>query len=155
MTSSFLIAGLERQKYVWIIGAATLIAGLSGLLGRGPLARHTVNSGPRGIQVQYERIARNKTPAAVQVQLAPSGSADRPIRLRIEGDLVKGGRLRQIMPQPVRSDLLPDGMVVEFPAALSGGVVSFVQEPSAPGRFRNKITLEGGSAVQFVQFVLP
>jgi hypothetical protein len=114
-----------------------------------------VNGGPAGIQVHYERIARNKTPAAVEVQLPPSGSADLPIRLRIQGDLVKGGRLRQIMPQPVRSDLLPDGMVVEFPAALSAGVVSFVHEPSAPGRSRNKVTMEGGSAVEFVQFVLP
>jgi hypothetical protein len=153
--AKFLDSWLKRQKYVWIIGAATLIAGLSGLLGRGPLARHTVNSEPAGIQVQYERIARNKTPSAVQVQLAPRGSADLPIRLRVQGDLVKGARLRQIMPQPLRSDLLPDGMIVEFPAALSAGVVSFVQEPSAPGRFRNKITLEGGSAVEFVQFVLP
>ena len=153
--AQFLDSWFRRQKYVWILGAATIIAGLSGLLGRGPLARHTVNSGPAGIQVRYERIARNKTPGAIQVQLAPRGSADRPIRLRIEGDLVKGGRLRQIMPQPVRSDLLPDGMVVEYPATLSAGVVSFVQEPGAPGRFRNKITLEGGSAVEFVQFVLP
>jgi hypothetical protein len=114
-------------------GAAILMAGLRGLLGRGPLARHKVNSGPSGFQIQYERIARNKTPAAVEVHLPPSGSADQPIRLRIQGDLVKGGRLRQIMPQPVRSDVLPDGMVVEFPAALSGGVVSF---------FRNQVHLD-------------
>ena len=85
----FLDSWLRRQKYVWVFVAATLIAGLCGLLGRGPLARHTVNSGPGGIQVQYERIARNKTPAAVKVWLPPSSSANAPIRLRIEGDLMK------------------------------------------------------------------
>jgi len=59
------------------------------------------------------------------------------------------------MPQPARSHLLPDGMVVEFPAALSAGVISIVQEPNTPGRLRNKIAVEGGSAVEYVQFVLP
>jgi len=151
----FLDSWLKRARYVWAFIAITIMAGLSGLLGRGPLAKHMVTSGPAGLQIKYERIARNKTPAAVEIRLPPTSSADRPVRLRIEGDLVKGARLRQIMPQPVRSDLLPDGMVVEFPAALSAGVVSIVQEPSAPGRFRNKIALEGGPAVEFVQVVLP
>src|SRR3982750_983955 len=116
----FLDRWLERQKYAWIVIAFLIATGIAGLLGRGPLSKNTIRSGTGGMEVKYERIARNKTPALLEVQLPASTPSDRPVRLRIEGELVKGGRLKQVVPQPVRSDLLADGFVAEFPTGSSG-----------------------------------
>ncbi len=128
---------------------------VGGLLGRGPLSKHTVGSEAEGMEIKYERIARNKTPASIEIKLFASPSAERPLRLRIEGDLLRIGRLRQIVPEPSHSYLMRNGFIAEYPAGVSNGLISISQEPGAPGRLWNRVSVEGGSTLEFVQLVLP
>jgi hypothetical protein len=151
----FLDKWLARQKYAWMLITITLVAGLAGLLGRGPLSKHTVGSEAEGMEIKYERIARNKTPASIEIKLFASPSAERPLRLRIEGDLLRIGRLRQIVPEPSHSYLMRNGFIAEYPAGVSNGLISISQEPGAPGRLWNRVSVEGGSTLEFVQLVLP
>jgi hypothetical protein len=151
---NFINKWMKNQKYAWMFVGLTVATGLSGLLGRGPLANAKASNA--GLTVTYERIARNKTPAMMEVQL-PIGLASDTVRLHLEGDLVRRGRFERIVPQPTKSQPLKEGVVAEMVMAKTSeaGKVTLVQQPSSPGKLRHKIFIEGGPSVEFDQIVLP
>ncbi len=128
---TFLKKWMIFERIAWIVIASVLVAGLSGVLGRGPLAKSKVSSGG-DMEVRYERIARNKTPAEMSVHLNRAPLINNAVRLRLEGDLFHRGRITRILPQPKTWTPTSEGATVEF-APTSDGTVSIIQEPGSPG----------------------
>ncbi|MGA8025846.1 MAG: hypothetical protein WB992_01785 [Bryobacteraceae bacterium] len=61
----FIEKWLSRQRYFWYAIILLLLLTMSGLLGRGPLARRTVFTGPSQLGVTYERMLHFKTPSLI------------------------------------------------------------------------------------------
>src|SRR4051794_3299714 len=154
---SFIDKWLRYEKYPWAFIALFILAAFAGLLGRGPLAKGTAKSGPEGLEVRYERVARNKTPASLEIRIPHTLVSGDVIRMRIEGDLLNRGKLQRIIPQPQRSQPLAEGITAEFPRSTGTDEERIViaQEPGSPGRLWNRISIEGGPHVDFQQIVLP
>src|SRR3954447_24834911 len=102
--SAFLDKWLKFEKLAYIVIAVLLLAGLAGVLGRGPLSKSTAKSDQGDLKVRYEKIAHNKTPAVIELMLPAEVPASGQVRLRLEGDLVRRGRFQRIVPQPIRSE---------------------------------------------------
>jgi hypothetical protein len=143
------------EKVAWTIMTLMLTAGLAGMLGRGPLSKGTARAGS-DMEVRYERIARNKTPAVVEVKLNGVPASGKTVRVRLEGDLFARGHISRIVPQPKAWKPVRNGAELEF-ASLGSipAAIGIVQEPASPGHLWNRITVEGGSSVTFNQIVLP
>ncbi len=153
----FLQRWMRFEKVAWIVMVIALIAGLAGVFGRGPLAKTTVKAGD-GTEIRFERVARNKTPALVEIRLPETLAGGKMLKIRIEGDLLNRGRLQRIVPQPAREIPISHGLIAEIPidAGDQPGKIDITQEPGAPGRLWNRITLENtGTRVEFSQIVLP
>jgi hypothetical protein len=153
----FIEKWLDRQRYVWYSVILLLVLTLTGLLGRGPLAKKTISAGPGQLEVTYERVPHFKTPAAIELHLPQNASQGDHIRILLQGAVADQAAFQEIIPQPISAAPLLDGIVAEIPitAASAGGRVMIFQQPSAVGRLESKIALEGGPSLEFTQFVLP
>ena len=97
-------------------------------------------------------MARNKTPALVEIRLPKALAGVHILKLRLEGDLLNRGRLERIVPQPAREIPVNHGIIAEIPidAGDQPGKIDITQQPGAPGRLWNRITLENtGTRVDF------
>jgi hypothetical protein len=153
----FIEKWLDRQRYVWYSVILLLVVTLTGLLGRGPLAKKTMSAGPGQLEVTYERVLHLKTPATLEVHLPQNALGTGHVRIRLEGAVAHQAAFQQIIPQPIAAVPLPDGLAADIPvtAASAGGRVMIVQQPSTVGPLKSKIALEGGPSLEFTQFVLP
>jgi hypothetical protein len=153
----FIEKWLDRQTYVWYAIIAFLAVSLSGLLGRGPLAKRTVSAGPGQFQVTYEQFPHYKTPSTIELGLPQSALQSGHILIRLEGAVTNKAAFQSIIPQPVSANPLPHGIIADIPitAASSGARIMIFQQPSAVGLLTNRITLEGGPSLEFWQFALP
>src|SRR5947209_496293 len=80
--------------------ALLMIVGVSGLFGRGPLSKTSAYT-DHGLQVEYERMIRFKTPSQVKVRFP--AQANRPITLAISGTCYEKGRISRQVPEPEAS----------------------------------------------------
>ena len=153
----FIEKWLDRQRYVWYAVILLLGLTLTGLLGRGPLAKRTISAGPGQLEVTYERITHFKTPAAIELHLPQKAFQDGHVRILLEGALAHEAAFQEIIPQPISAVPLPDGIAADIPvtAASAAGRVMIFQQPSAVGALKSRIGLEGGPRLAFTQFVLP
>ena len=153
----FIEKWLDRQRWVWYAIVAFLALSLSGLLGRGPLANRTVSAGPGQFRVTYEQFPHYKTPSTVELHLPQSALPRDHVLVRLEGAVTNKAAFQSIIPRPVSADPLPDGIIADvlINAASSGGRIMIFQQPSAVGRLRSRIALEGGPSLEFWQFALP
>ena len=154
---TFIEKWLQRQRYVWYAIVLLLLVSFTGLLGRGPLAKTTVSSGPGQLEVTYERVLHYKTPANIEVRLPENTSSGGLVRLHIEGAVTYAAAYQEIIPQPVSANPLPNGIVADIPvsAASARGRILILQQASGVGPVHNRIGLEGGPSLSFTQFILP
>jgi hypothetical protein len=143
------------QRTFWALLVLFLIAGLSGLFGRGPLSK--AKAGPEaGMLVEYERFARWKTPSRIKVFTGDSSPEAHEIQIVLSSDLAQTLRLEQTVPRPTRTEMRGDHIALLFGVTKPGeSVIQLTQEPSRPGRLVSQILGPEGQEVTFSQFVYP
>lgn len=132
--------------------ALIILLALLGFAGSGgPLAFRTVVSSAGN--VEHARVVRWETAERLRVAL----NLDRP-----EHELVLADRfsawfdIESIQPEPERSFVGPDGLVLQFaagPVPTSEVVLSL--RPDVPGLARYRIVLDGAEPMTVTQLVLP
>jgi hypothetical protein len=142
------------QKVVITLLVLFVVAGAAGLFGRGPLSKTTAR-GDDGINLQYERFARSKTPA--QVVLIVPDRAIRGDRLHIllPAKLVESFKIEQTTPLPTRITPKTAGLYLEFEHAPKQDLlVRFAQEPQHAARVSEAFQVEQ-QQISFRQIVYP
>jgi hypothetical protein len=154
--ATFIQNWLKYQKYAWIFMVVVVAAGLAGLSGRGPFSRTKLSSPSGQFTVEYDRIARNKTPALIVITIQGEATG-RPIRLRLQGNLLNAGGLQRMVPPPAKVEPLTGGILADWPAnhAATKRTIMLNHEPRAPGEFVYTISLNDGSALELHQWVMP
>lgn len=143
------------EKGIWIFFTLILIADLTGLLGRGPLANAEKQTGDGSLRVKYERVLRENTSSIMTILPENSAVHDGRLQLFVSDSVVKEFGAQRIIPQPQTSILGNGGITYSFPAASLPISVQFELKPSFIGTHPFTVAVPGGEAVQAKALVLP
>lgn len=145
------------QRVCWVVLGLLLAGGVAGLFGHGPLSEATADAAGGGVHVRYQRVARRETPALLTVRLAGPALASGSIRLRLTRTPGDRMQLKQVIPAPLSTEPLADGVRFTFAAdpTLDSAVVVFVESPTTPGVVEGEVAVEGTPPVRFRQFIYP
>lgn len=130
-----------------------VLAGLAGLLGKGPLSKAQAQLPGLAATVTYERLARNDTPADLTVQWKGAPAA-RLAQITLDRSLLDALTVTDSTPRAVAAAPLADGVAWFFPVAPEGGQVTFHVQPRRPGPANGRLGLFG-RAVPLNFFVFP
>ena len=143
------------ERILWIFFGFVLLCDLSGLFGRGYLAKATRTTPDQTLSVDYERIARASTPSIMTLHFGPRAIRDGKIEIFVSDSVVKQLGAQRIAPQPASSTLGPEGMTYVFPAAGSHADARIQLSPSFPGLHDFKMQVTGGAPIEARIFVVP
>ena len=127
-------AGTAPKSSAGFVMSAFVAAGLAGLLGRGPLSHRTEQSPASALAVDFEPIARSQAPTQVTFHIA--NPTDAPtLDLFIGTNSVEPMGLQRIMPQPVSTKGVKDGLVLTLaiPPGTENAEIRLMLEPSVIG----------------------
>jgi hypothetical protein len=133
------------QRVAWALMAAFVLAAALGAFGHGPLAHARVER--RGLAVEYQRFARHGATTSVEITAAGG-------EVWIGAELLEGAQVGEVLPEPERTRLEADRLVLEYPARAPARVVLEVK-PSRPGRLVYRVGAAGGEEAELRQLVYP
>jgi hypothetical protein len=145
------------QRIGWGAMALALAAGLLGLLGPGPLSARVAGAQGDALWVEYQRFGRFQAPLTMHLHLHPNTATSQSLRVWLGQEYVVGLQLKQIVPQPTRTELADGRYIFTFPIAdgISDAIVTLTFEPEEFGSFHGVVGLEGSSTVELDQFIYP
>lgn len=131
-------------------------AGLAGLLGRGPYSHRTEKIAESDLAVDFEPIARSQTGTQVTIHLNNPTSAP-TVNLFISSNAVEPMGLQRILPQPVITKTVKDGLMLTI-AVPPGSIdvdLRLMLMPVGIGSNELSAHLEGHSTLRWTQLVVP
>lgn len=143
------------QRAAWAFFALLLLGGLLGLFGSGPLSHADVSSGP--LILEYDRLARQRAPTALQIQLGPEAVRDGEVTLWLDRAYLQVISIEQMMPEPAQTVAAANRVLFRFPIARQNpdSEITLTIEPEEPGLKTGRLGVEGGPEVTFQQFIFP
>jgi hypothetical protein len=143
------------ENAAWIALTLIIVLDLSGLFGRGPLAKAQRHAVDGTIDVKYERIERTASPSIMTIQFGPSAIKDGKIQLYIGNSLIKRLGTQRVIPAPQETVVGDGGLTYSFPASKPPASVDLALEPLAPGIFDFTIGVVGAQRVHAKVVVVP
>ena len=143
------------EEIVWSFFVFVLVADLSGIQGRGPLANAHLQTADGALRVKYERVLRENTSSIMTILPEGSTIQNGKLRLYISDSIVKQFGAQRIIPQPEVSTVGNGGVTYTFPASGSPMTVQFELKPSFIGVHRFQVGIPGGQSVEARSVVLP
>jgi len=144
-----------RVRRVGRLGLVLLIlAGFGGLLGTGPMSRTEVR-GPLGLRIEYERFVRVEASQTIQAHI-PALAAD-GYRLAVTRDLLDRVRIDNVVPTPLRTEVLGDRVVYVFAgqSAAAAAMATFHFTPRSVGLVRTGLAVPGHAPLTIWMLVYP
>jgi len=134
------------QRAGWAVMAALVLLGLSGLFGRGPLARATAGDQGALLRVDYERFARFRTPTMLAAHVGKAAMSAGQVSIWLGNDLLHGMPVERTVPTAVSAAPVSDGVVYTFqvPPESDSATVLFAVQPGVAGRHRGRMALLAG-----------
>lgn len=143
------------QRAGWAGMALMVVGGLAGLFGNGPLAAAHVQA--RGVELEYDRLARYDASTSLEVQMAPVALVGDTARIWLDRRYMAEVEIEEIMPEPDRMATVGDTVWLEFLAGRATGPVRLKIDirPRRAGLRTGHLGTAGGAAVEFRQFIYP
>jgi hypothetical protein len=143
------------ENAAWVVFTLIIVLDLSGLFGRGPLAKAQRRTADGTIDVKYERIERTDSPSIMTIQFGPSAIQDGKIHLYISNSLVKALGTQRVIPAPQDSLIGEGGLTYTFSASKPPASVDLALQPAGPGLFDFTIGVVGADRVHARVVVVP
>ena len=143
--------GIAQTAIVGML-AVMVIAGCTGLLGRGPLSHAEKSLPATGGQVTFERLARNNTPS--QIVVAWDRGSGGPGAIVFDQPLVDAIRITSITPAPISTGSEGTAAAFNFATLPGKGRVVFSVQPARPGVFTGRLWVLG-QTVNLSGFTFP
>ncbi len=151
-----------EQKWVWAERAGRLVmvtfvaAGLAGFMGHGAYSHRTAKSPEAALAVDFEPVARSQTNTQITFHLDNPTQAP-TLDLFVSTNLVEPMGLKAMVPQPVDTKLVKDGMVmtVAVPSGTRDAEFRLMLEPSVIGDQEMEARLNDHAMLRWTQFVAP
>ncbi len=147
---------LRAERAGRVVMVLFIAAGLAGLLGHGPLSHHTTKSAESGLAVDFEPIARSN--AATQVTFHIDNPTEQPtLDLFISTNVVEPMGLQRVVPDPIRSRLVKNGIVltVGVPTGTQDAELRLMMMPDTMGPNQLEARLEDHAPIKWTQFIVP
>jgi hypothetical protein len=155
------------QRVAWLVFALIIVAALAGVFGRGPLSSASVSGA--GLRLDYERLARWRTPQTLTIQLTGDDAAAGPHVIWISRDYLEGVEIERITPEPASERLSPGRVEFHFNQIIVGAstataaarpaeappTITFSLLATARGRRSGSLGLNDGPPIEFWQFIMP
>jgi hypothetical protein len=142
---------------IWVVLSVFVLVALTGLLGHGPLARQRRGSEDGLLDVDFQRVARYKTPDVMTVRLDPALYREGKIHLWLNRAIVEQMGLQRIIPQPIESFPGDEGIAYVFPVqdATRPTLIWFAKEPSKPGIYTEEVRVDSKHDLFLRSITLP
>ena len=121
------------EKAVWIVFGVVVLLDLAGVFGRGPVANAHKQTADGAMQLRYERIERFSTPSILSIHFGGNAVRDGVIKLWVSDSIVKTLGNQRIVPSPVTSMTIDDGLLYTFPSGIHPDSVQFALQPARSG----------------------
>lgn len=144
------------QRIGWIAMLLTILLGLAGALGRGPLAA-TQTGDPATLAIAYDRIIRHGAATEVRITAGPSLPADTMLRVLVSARYLNTAVVADIIPEPTASGVSGDFIYYDFPRLDTAAPSRIVLRLNANGYWRagGRILVRGAAPVEVHQVILP
>ena len=143
------------ERLVWSFFGLLLICDVTGLFGRGWLAKAQASDSTKTLLLDYERIERASTPSIMTIRFNPSAIKNGKIQLFVSEDLIRPLGAQRISPQPELSTIGNGGITYTFAATQTPATAEIQLEPSFPGLHHFSIQVPDNPPVQGTVFVVP
>ena len=144
-----------RIRHVGRVGMVlVLVAGVGGLLGMGPLSRAEVR-GPDGLRIEHARFVRAEATQTLTVHIPSPGPGG--YRLALGRALLDRVRIDSVVPHPLRTEVLADGVGYVFAPgpAVAPAVATFHFTPHSIGPVEADIGVPGLAPLTIWMLVYP
>lgn len=144
------------QRIGWIVMLLTLLLGLAGAFGRGPLA--AADAGNRDtLAVSYDRIVRHGAETEVRITAGPRLHSDTLLRIFISADYLHATHVMDVIPEPVASGTKGEFVYYDFQRLDPGTSSEIVLHLNAISYWSTgaRIFAHGARPVDFDQVILP
>lgn len=153
---------LEFQNHWWrfervilVFFCLILVADLSGLLGRGPLANAKGHASDGSLNLKYERVDRANTASIMTILPGEAALQNGQFRLFVSDTILRQLGAQRVIPEPARSDIGNGGVTYTFTANAMPMLVQIELKPSFVGPQHFTIGVPGGQPIHAKTFVLP
>lgn len=143
------------ERVIWSIFVLILLADLSGILGRGPLAKAERHSSDGSLNVKYERVQRENTASMLTILPGQGAVQGDKLQLFVSDALLKQLGTQRVIPQPQTSAVGHGGVTYTFAATQLPMTVQMELKPAELGTQHFSIAVPGDQPVQAQTFVLP
>ncbi len=143
------------ENVAWVIFTLIIVLDLSGLLGRGPLAKAERRTTDGTIEVKYERIERSESPSIMTIQFGQSAIHNGKIQLYVSNSLVKPLGTQRVIPAPQETIIGDGGLTYTFPVSKPPASVDLELQPAEPGVFDFTVGVVGAEQVHGKVGVVP
>jgi hypothetical protein len=141
------------QRAGWVALGLLILAGLSGVLGGGPLAEASLRNASG--ELTYQRFVRRHADSEWQLTLrggAVAGRAD----IAFDAAFASQFKIVAIQPEPASASLSGGRWIYRFDVAEAGeSLVVFHVQPQHVGRHEGVVSVNGGEPFAFWQFTYP
>jgi hypothetical protein len=153
---------MRAQRRLWkvqraarVLALLLMALGVAGLFGGGPLSHATVSH--EGFTLEYERVAYRDTPQTYRLRLAGDVAAGETVRIWVDRETAGRMKLEGVVPEPERSVLAGDRLILEFPRGEGGGQreVLLDFQSNVAGHHTARLGVEGGPTFEAAQLFLP
>jgi hypothetical protein len=152
--------GFERRQWTvqrigWVAMALILLLAFIGLFGNGPLSQAEASSGP--LTLQYDRLARERAPSELQVQVAAGSASEGEIVLSLNDGYLHKVDVERVVPEPTAMEAASGRVIYHFAVAdpEQFSEITFHIEPEEPGVAQGRLGLVGSDEVEFSQLIYP
>ncbi len=135
------------ERLVWIFFLLIIVADAIGLFGQGWLAHDRLQVPGSALDIKYDRIERETTPAQVTVRFGPEAAVGDTVKLFVSDSVIDDLGNQRIAPQPQTSAVGNGGVTFTFPYTGQPSSVLLSLEPSRPGIFHFTIAVPGHTPV--------
>lgn len=142
------------ERLGWVLMAAALTAGLGGWLGPSRWTQRRALSADGRLEVSYFAVER----AGARTELLLRARSEQSeLVVELDQSFVEGSAVESIVPEPIRSELRPDGVRYVFRGSPGPGpqAISFRLSYVGDGPLRFRATLDDRSPVDVSTFILP
>jgi hypothetical protein len=143
------------ENAAWAIFTLIIFLDLSGLFGRGPLAKAERRTRDGTIEVKYERIERTGSPSIMTIGFGQSAIHNGKIQLYVSNSLVKPLGTQRVIPAPQDTIIGDDGLTYTFTASRPPASVDLALQPAEPGVFDFTVGAVGAEQVHGKVGVVP